>query len=360
MDEARGDRRSPARRSRLRDAAGAQSAEAAVSIARRFHVEARDERGRAARGVDRQEPSSASLSRRARRRRSRPPTFRPTDCATRCARPSRTPSSSAPDESRACPTRSRPTGERSSLRDRSHRGARRRRERSRRRLQLERLIRGRRHAHRQLERFALYRRRRGHGARELERLCRRLQLDASRPIHRPDRAGRRGQAHRAIRHRGAPPARARSARSRCAITAVRRAVDLFGARKPPTMRVPVIFERDVAASLLDDIFSAVSGANVAVGNSWLSGRVGSRIGSDLVNVVDDGRLPGGLGSVALRRRGRGDAAHAGLRARRRCGRSSTTPITRASSAPQAPATRPAAASARTISTWSRARCRWRS
>jgi PmbA protein len=81
-----------------------------------------------------------------------------------------------------------------------------------------------------------------------------------------------------------------------ATTAVRRAVDLFGARKPPTMRVPVIFERDVAASLLEDIFAAVSAANVAVGNSWLSGRVGERIGSELVTIVDDGRVPGGLGT----------------------------------------------------------------
>jgi len=82
-----------------------------------------------------------------------------------------------------------------------------------------------------------------------------------------------------------------------AATAVRRAVDLFGARKPPTMRVPVIFERDVAASILDDVFAAVSSANVAVGNSWLSGRVGAGIGSELVTVVDDGRLVGGLGSA---------------------------------------------------------------
>ncbi|HYL27613.1 MAG TPA: TldD/PmbA family protein [Candidatus Nitrosotalea sp.] len=81
-----------------------------------------------------------------------------------------------------------------------------------------------------------------------------------------------------------------------ATTAVRRAVDLFGARKPPTMRVPVIFERDVAATLLDDLFAAVSAANVAVGNSWLSGHVGSRIGSDLMTIVDDGRLPSGLGT----------------------------------------------------------------
>lgn len=82
-----------------------------------------------------------------------------------------------------------------------------------------------------------------------------------------------------------------------ASTAVRRAVDLFGARKPPTMRVPVIFERDVAATLLDDLFAAVSAANVAVANSWLSGQIGNRIGSPLVTVVDNGRVPGGLGSA---------------------------------------------------------------
>jgi len=81
-----------------------------------------------------------------------------------------------------------------------------------------------------------------------------------------------------------------------ATMAVRRAVDLFGARKPPTMRVPVIFERDVAAMFLDDVFSAVSAGNVAVDNSWLTERTGSRIGSELVTIVDDGRLVGKLGS----------------------------------------------------------------
>jgi PmbA protein len=82
-----------------------------------------------------------------------------------------------------------------------------------------------------------------------------------------------------------------------ASTAVKKAVDLFGARKPPTMRVPVIFERDVAAGLLDDLFAAVSGANVAAGNSWLTGRIGARIGSELVTVNDDGRVLEGLGSA---------------------------------------------------------------
>lgn len=79
-------------------------------------------------------------------------------------------------------------------------------------------------------------------------------------------------------------------------TAARRALELFGARKPATARLPVIFERDVAAAVLDDLFSAISASNVAVGNSWLADRLGERIGSELVTIVDDGTLPGKLGS----------------------------------------------------------------
>ncbi len=78
--------------------------------------------------------------------------------------------------------------------------------------------------------------------------------------------------------------------------AARRAVELFGARKPQTARLPVIFERDVAAAVLDDLFSAVNGGNVAIGNSWLAERLGERIGSDLITIVDDGTLPEKLGS----------------------------------------------------------------
>lgn len=79
--------------------------------------------------------------------------------------------------------------------------------------------------------------------------------------------------------------------------AVDRTVGLFGARKPQTARVPVVFERDVAASVLSDILSALSAANVAVGNSWLAERVGETIGSKLVTIIDDGTMPGLLGSA---------------------------------------------------------------
>jgi len=81
-----------------------------------------------------------------------------------------------------------------------------------------------------------------------------------------------------------------------AACAARRTTELFGARKPPTMRCAVIFERDVAATILEDVFGALSASNVATGNSWLIDRVGSRIGSDAVTIVDDGRMPGKLGS----------------------------------------------------------------
>ena len=78
--------------------------------------------------------------------------------------------------------------------------------------------------------------------------------------------------------------------------AVERAVGGIGARKPATMRCPVIFERDVAASILGDLFAALSASSVAVGNSFLIDRIGQKIGSDLATIVDDGRLPGGLGT----------------------------------------------------------------
>lgn len=78
--------------------------------------------------------------------------------------------------------------------------------------------------------------------------------------------------------------------------AAQRAVQMFGARKPPTSRLPVIFDRDVASSILEDLFAALCASNVATGNSWLIGRVGTRLGSPLVNIVDDGVLPAGLGS----------------------------------------------------------------
>lgn len=85
--------------------------------------------------------------------------------------------------------------------------------------------------------------------------------------------------------------------SAVALHAVHRALAMIGARKPPTMRVPVIFERDAAAAVLGDLVAALNAENVAKGNSWLAERLGTQIAAPHVNLVDDGRLPGGLGTA---------------------------------------------------------------
>jgi PmbA protein len=48
--------------------------------------------------------------------------------------------------------------------------------------------------------------------------------------------------------------------------------------------------------VLGDVFASINAANVARGNSWLADRIGERIGSERVTLVDDGRLRGGLGT----------------------------------------------------------------
>jgi len=58
----------------------------------------------------------------------------------------------------------------------------------------------------------------------------------------------------------------------------------------------VIFDPVTAASLLRHVLACVSGYAVYREASLLAGRLGERIASERLSVVDDGRLPAGLGS----------------------------------------------------------------
>lgn len=78
--------------------------------------------------------------------------------------------------------------------------------------------------------------------------------------------------------------------------AARRTVRRLGSRPITTQEVPVIFDPETAKGLLGHISSAVSGYSLYKGASFLLGQLGKSIASDLVTVVDDGRLAGGLGS----------------------------------------------------------------
>jgi PmbA protein len=78
--------------------------------------------------------------------------------------------------------------------------------------------------------------------------------------------------------------------------AAERALRRLGAKAVPTCEVPVIFDALTAPSLLRQLASCVNGYAVYRGTSFLGGKLGEMIASDAVTIIDDGRLPGGLGS----------------------------------------------------------------
>jgi PmbA protein len=78
--------------------------------------------------------------------------------------------------------------------------------------------------------------------------------------------------------------------------AAERVLRRLGARKASTQKAPVIFEARIARSLLDHLFDAVNGGAVYRKASFLAGKLGEKIASDKVTVVDDGTLPGLFGS----------------------------------------------------------------
>ncbi len=78
--------------------------------------------------------------------------------------------------------------------------------------------------------------------------------------------------------------------------AAARALRRLGARRIPTQEAPIVFEAEVAASLLRHLAGAVVGQSLYRGTSYLLGRLGEIVASPLVTVIDDGRMPGGHGS----------------------------------------------------------------
>ncbi|MCC6381076.1 MAG: TldD/PmbA family protein [Dehalococcoidia bacterium] len=78
--------------------------------------------------------------------------------------------------------------------------------------------------------------------------------------------------------------------------AARRAVGQIGARKVATKRVPVVFEPMVAARLLGDLASCLTGSALYRKATFLADHLGETVASPLVTLVDDGTLAGAAGS----------------------------------------------------------------
>ena len=78
--------------------------------------------------------------------------------------------------------------------------------------------------------------------------------------------------------------------------AAARTLRRLGARKVATTRAPVIFEAPVAGSLLGHIAGAICGGSLYRKLSFLQDKLGETIASPIVQIRDQGRLPGGPAS----------------------------------------------------------------
>jgi len=78
--------------------------------------------------------------------------------------------------------------------------------------------------------------------------------------------------------------------------AAERTLRRLGARKVATCEVPVVFDPELARSLLGHLAGAVSGYSLYKGTSFLIGRLGESIAPESVTIIDDGRLVGAMGS----------------------------------------------------------------
>src|SRR5437868_6886891 len=78
--------------------------------------------------------------------------------------------------------------------------------------------------------------------------------------------------------------------------AAERTVRRLGARKVKTARVPIVFDPMVSNSILEHVFEGVNGDSIYRGASFLAGKLGQKIAGDIVNVIDDGTIPGGFGT----------------------------------------------------------------
>jgi PmbA protein len=78
--------------------------------------------------------------------------------------------------------------------------------------------------------------------------------------------------------------------------AAQRVLRRLGARKVKTCTAPVVFDPEMASSLLRNLASAISGYSLYKGASFLAGKLGTKIGSKLLSVIDDATIPGALAS----------------------------------------------------------------
>lgn len=79
--------------------------------------------------------------------------------------------------------------------------------------------------------------------------------------------------------------------------AARRAVRMLGAKPVSTRKTAILLDPFVAAGFLGLLGPALTAEAVLKGRSLFRGKVGRQVASELVSIVDDGILPGGIASA---------------------------------------------------------------
>jgi PmbA protein len=75
-----------------------------------------------------------------------------------------------------------------------------------------------------------------------------------------------------------------------------RALDVLGARKVPSRRMPVVFDPYTAAQFVGVLGSVLTGEAVQKGRSLFAGRLGETVAANALTLVDDGAIPGAPGT----------------------------------------------------------------
>lgn len=78
--------------------------------------------------------------------------------------------------------------------------------------------------------------------------------------------------------------------------AARRALRMLGAKKVKSQVVPVVFDPQMAASLLGHFVGAAVGSHVYRNSSFLAGKLGEMVARDTITIIDDPLMIGALGS----------------------------------------------------------------
>lgn len=81
------------------------------------------------------------------------------------------------------------------------------------------------------------------------------------------------------------------------VKAAQRAVAMLGGRPIKPKRLTAVFDPLVFIQILTAISPAFSAEAVQKGRSFLAGATGEKIGADRLSLIDDGRLPAGLGTA---------------------------------------------------------------